>query len=205
VHLPFLWIDPASMNEPLRQTSVNCLGQAIELTRPLEVTAYVMHPWGMVTSRIAGLLERPLERQAFLNGATAQAERSLAKVCQLLDPRDLCVETLETLPFDVMLPLIEKHQVSICFDVGHLEPSGGSELDFVTQHAARIREVHLHDVERAPLGPQSRDHLPLGQGQLDYRTVLHKLKQSGYVGPIILENNNQADLEESLGQLQGYL
>jgi sugar phosphate isomerase/epimerase len=126
-------------------------------------------------------------------------------VCQLLDPRDLCIETLEALPFDVMLPLIEQHHVSICFDVGHLEPSGGSELDFLTRHAARIREVHLHDVDRAPLGLESRDHLPLGQGQLDYQAVLHKLEQSGYAGPVILENNNQADLKESLRQLQGYL
>jgi sugar phosphate isomerase/epimerase len=204
VHLPFLWIDSASMNEPLRQASVDCLGRAIELTQSLEVTAYVMHPWGMVTTQIAVLLERPTERQAFLSGMMAQVERSLAQVCQILDPSDLCVETLEAPPFEVMLPLVEKHGCSICLDVGHFNWSGGSELEFLARYGDRIREVHLHDVVHAATGSsaQSRDHLPLGQGELDFRALLHELGKMGFEGPVILENNSQADLEESLEHLQ---
>jgi sugar phosphate isomerase/epimerase len=207
VHLPFLWIDAASMNEPLRQTSVDCLGRAIELTRTLEVTAYVMHPWGMVTTRIAELLERPGERQALLGGIMAQAERSLAQICRPLDPRDLCVETLEAPPFDVVLPLVEKHGCSICLDVGHLNWSGDGASDLLARHGHRIREVHLHDVVHGATGrgTQARDHLPLGQGELDYRPLLNELGKMGFEGPVILENNNQADLEESLEQLQPFL
>jgi len=207
VHLPFLWIDAACMNEPLRQASVDCLGRAIELACALDVTVYVMHPWGMVTTRIAELLERPPERQAFLAGIMAQAERSLAQVCQLLDPRDLCVETLEGPSFDVVLPLVEKHGCSICMDVGHLNWSGDGGLGFLARYGDRIREVHLHDVVHgaAGRGTQARDHLPLGQGELDYRALLHELRKMGFEGPVILENNSRADLEESLERIQPLL
>jgi sugar phosphate isomerase/epimerase len=207
VHLPFLWIDLACMNEPVRQASVDCLSRAIELARALEVTTYVMHPWGMVTTRIAELLERAAERQAFLGGTMAQAENSLAQLCQLIDPRDLCVETLEAPPFDVVLPLVEKHGCSICLDVGHLNWSGDGASGFLARYGDHVREVHLHDFVHGATGrgTQARDHLPLGQGELDYLALLHALGKMGFEGPVILENNSRADLEESLERLPPFL
>ncbi len=55
---------------------------------------------------------------------------------------------------------------SICLDVGHLAWQGGGELDFLTRHGDRIREVHLHDAVSVSTSgrTQTRDHLPLGRG-----------------------------------------
>ena len=55
VHLPFLWIDPASLNEPIRQSSEDCLRQGIELTGDIQVGSYVLHLWGNTTVQIATL------------------------------------------------------------------------------------------------------------------------------------------------------
>jgi sugar phosphate isomerase/epimerase len=145
VHLPFLWVDASSLNEAVRQTSANCLCRAIELTQPLDVSTYVLHLWGLTTAQIATLVRDPAQRQVIVGGMLAQARRSLSQVCEMLDPRGVCVENLEDPLFDLMLPLLEEYRVSICLDVGHLAWRGDSELDFLARHGDRIREVHLHD------------------------------------------------------------
>ena len=207
VHLPFLWVDASSLNEAVRQTSADCLCRAIELIQPVDVSTYVLHLWGLTTAQIATLVRDPAQRQAVVGEMLAQARRSLSQVCEMLDPRDVCVENLEDPLFDLMLPLLEECGVSICLDVGHLAWRGDSELGFLARHGDRIREVHLHDaVAASPDGStRFRDHLPLGQGETDYMAFLRKLEGSGYAGTVILENDSKADLEESLERVRAYL
>ena len=135
-----------------------------------------------------------------------QAGRSLAELCQVLDPRDLCVENLEDSLFDLALPLIEEYDTSICLDVGHLAWQGASELGFLARHRDRIREIHLHDaaLPSADGRHQIRDHLALGQGQVAYQGFLSRLEEIGFEGAVILEVNTQADLEVSLERIRGF-
>lgn len=207
VHLPFLWVDLCSLNEPIRLASVRCMHQAITLTQPIEVCTYALHLWGFTTTQIALQLQHPAQRQALLGVLMLQAQHSLAQVCQFLDPADLCVENLEDPLFNLALPLIEQQEVSICLDVGHLFRRGGGELGLVARHSDRIREVHLHDAVRASPGEQtqSQDHLALGEGQVDYLALLNRLEEMDYSGPVILELNNQTDLEKSLEQIEVFL
>ena len=206
IHLPFLWVDPASLNEPIRQASMACLRQAVEVTRNVDVHTYVLHLWGFTTMQISAQLQDVAQRQEILGALMTQAGHSLTELCQILDPRDLCVENLEDSMFDLALPLIERHDASICLDVGHLAWQGVSELDFFAQHHDRIREIHLHDaaIPSADSRYQIRDHLALGQGQVDYQALLSRLEETGYDGAVILEVNTQADLEESLKRVTSY-
>ncbi|HSR32304.1 MAG TPA: cobamide remodeling phosphodiesterase CbiR [Anaerolineae bacterium] len=207
IHLPFLWVDPASLNEPIRQASAACLRQAIERTDALEIDTYVLHLWGFTTMQIAAQLQHLAQRQAILGGLMMQAGRSLEELCEILDPRDLCVENLEDSLFDLAPALIEQHGASICLDVGHLVWQGINELDVLERFGDRIREVHLHDAARPSAGQhaQIRDHMALGQGQVDYAAFLRKLDEMGYDGTVILELNSQADLETSLQRLAPFL
>ena len=200
VHLPFLWVDLASLNEPIRQASTACMRQAIEVTRNVHVHTYVLHLWGFTTMQIAAQLRDGAQRQEILGALMNQASCSLGELCQILDPRDLCVENLEDPLFDLALPLIEQHGTSICLDVGHLAWQGSSELGFLKRHRDRIREIHLHDATASSTGGrhQIRDHLALGEGQVDYLSFLSEVEESAFNGAVILEVNTQADLEQSL-------
>lgn len=115
-----------------------------------------------------------------------------------------CVENLEDSLFDLVLPLIEQQEVSICLDVGHLFRRGGGELGLVARHSDRIREVHLHDTISTSPGEQtqSQEHLAWGEGQIDYLALLNRLGEMDYSGSVIFELNNQADLEKSLEQIE---
>ncbi|NIV28085.1 MAG: TIM barrel protein [Anaerolineae bacterium] len=207
VHLPFLWIEPASLNETIRQASLASLRQAVEITHAVDVHAYVLHLWGSTTGLIVSQLHETAQRQAVLEALMWQAGRSLADLCESIDPADLCVENLEDSLFDLALPFIEQQGTSICLDVGHLALQGQSELGFLEKHRDRIREIHLHDALVAPAGGQRRtsDHLALGRGQIDVAAFLRKLQKLEYDGPVILEVNSQADLQQSLDQLRSYL
>jgi sugar phosphate isomerase/epimerase len=207
VHLPFLWVDASSLNPTIREASVACLRRAVERTQPLAVRTYVLHLWGFVTTQITVQLQHPAQRQAILGALMVQAERSLAELCDLVEPRDLCVENVEDSLFELALPIVERLGASICLDVGHLAWQSGRELDFLVRHRDRIREVHLHDAALATGGglPRVRDHLALGQGALDYAGFLHELEATGYEEAVILEVNSRADLEESLKRVRDLL
>jgi sugar phosphate isomerase/epimerase len=203
VHLPFLWVDASAMNQSIREASVACLRKAVEQVQPIAVRTYVLHLWGFTTTQIARQLAPDGVRQAILEVLIREGERSLAELCELVDPRDVCVENLEDTLFELALPAIERIGASICLDVGHLAWQGSEPVHFLIEHRDRIREIHLHD---AAVGfesgqPPVRDHLALGQGHLDYEGFLQALDRIGFEGAVILEVNSQADLEASLTQL----
>jgi sugar phosphate isomerase/epimerase len=205
VHLPFLWVDPASLNESIRRASMGSLRESLALTGALEVEAYVLHLWGAMTSLIAAQLQHPVERALLLEAIMGQADRSLEELCQLVDAGRLCIENLEDDLFPQAVALIERHGTSICLDAGHLVWQGGDILTHLRQHGSRIREVHLHDAAARAAGgglSQPSDHMALGQGQVDYAGLLRALEEMDFQGAVILEVNTRADLEQSLERLR---
>jgi sugar phosphate isomerase/epimerase len=91
--------------------------------------------------------------------------------------------------------------------VGHLAAQGGDVLRFLSDHSGRIAEVHLHDASKGstPDRLTGRDHLALGQGQVDYQAFLKRLQKVSFNGPLILEVNSRADLEHSVAAVRPLL
>ncbi len=207
VHLPFLWVEPASVNESIRLASVACMLQAVEVSQAITAHTYVLHLWGFATMQVISQLRESAERQILMDALMSQADRSLATICEFIEPGRLCVENLEDSLFDLALPIIDQHGASICLDVGHLTMQGGSALDFLEHHGERIREIHLHDAIAHIQGERqhAQDHLALGEGHVDYATLLGRLLETGYQGPIILEVNDRASLEKSLDRVRATL
>jgi len=207
VHLPFLWLDPASFNEPVRQASVESIRQAVGLVKPLFIDTYVLHLWGNTTIQISNLMNDSLHKEMFLETILAQADKSLDEIKEFINPYNICIETLEAPDFDFILPLIEKHGTSICLDIGKLAWQGGGEVSFLDRNAEHIREIHLHDASVEIVGGEQRvvDHLALGKGQIDYRNFMQKLLELGFDGIVILENNTRSDLERSIARIGDYL
>jgi sugar phosphate isomerase/epimerase len=203
-HLPFLWVDLASLNEPIRRASVACLQEAVALCRAVQVQSYVVHLWGSMTTLIAAQMWHPTQRGPILEALMGQAGRSLAELGRLVEPGRLCVENLEDPLFDVALPLVERHGTGICLDVGHLIWQGGDLQRFLEGQGSRVHEVHLHDAAVSVIEGQrqARDHLALGKGQVDYPGLLRALEEMDFQGVVILEVNTRADLEQSLERLR---
>lgn len=207
VHLPFLWLDLTSLNESVRKASVESIRKALELIRPIEVQACVLHLWGSVTQTIGSVSQDSEQLRDVMAVLGRQAQRSLEEIITHYDAQKLCVETLERPDFSFALPIIEKLDTGICLDVGHLIWQGGEELAFLEKHWPRIRVIHLHDALISEQAGQKivLDHLPLGEGQLDYKKFLTQLEHRGFDGIIVLELNQRADLEASLEKISAFL
>jgi sugar phosphate isomerase/epimerase len=189
LHLP-LDLRLGDADETVRGQSVAKLLAVAERFWPLQPRALVVHfDWdgrGGLPADLAGWRARL---------ALSVRELLLAG----LRPRDLCVETL-AYPFEVVEPVVLKHDLSICMDVGHLLLKGWppEQFDaFLDRHLERCRIVHLHGIV------DGRDHADLGG--MDRGLLTHLIVQFACAGAadriVTLEVFSQADLEKSLAVL----
>jgi sugar phosphate isomerase/epimerase len=202
-HLPFLWLDHASLAEVPRQASVAAVRATVEAMASLRIETYVLHLWGAWSNLVRASLPPP-QRSVLEAALVAQAQRSLAEVATFVPRSALCIENLETVPFAAIVNLAEAGNTNICLDVGHLAWSGDPTEDpaaLVRAHHARIAELHLHDVQRGT-GGEIRDHQTIGTGDLDFTALLQALNDVGFAGPLVLELLSPAAALASLEQVQ---
>lgn len=82
---------------------------------------------------------------------------------------------------DYVIEQINCHNVGICFDSGHYHTHFHDEFDF-DKYKNRIFAVHLHDND------QTGDlHFLPFDGTLNWDTVMQRLKQCNYSGPVTIE------------------
>jgi hypothetical protein len=86
VHLPFLWLDPASLSSLVHQASVAGLCRSVDLTQSLKVHTCVLHLWGPTAGLVATEFEHDIQREAVFEALTVRAERNLAEFCTILEP-----------------------------------------------------------------------------------------------------------------------
>ncbi|SJN37775.1 Inosose dehydratase [Microbacterium esteraromaticum] len=103
---------------------------------------------------------------------------------------------------DEVQRVLDGSAIPFCFDTGHLMIGGTDPVAFARDHADRIAHTHLKDVsvagiERVASGGISyfdatREGIlypPLGQGDVDVRSIILSLVGSGYAGWFVLEQD----------------
>ncbi|NNC11556.1 TIM barrel protein [Planctomonas sp. JC2975] len=95
--------------------------------------------------------------------------------------------------------------IPLCLDTGHLLIGGTDPVAFAAAHADRIAHVHLKDVDLALVRTVQTGertyydavvagmYRPLGQGDVDVRSILASLDAVGYDGWFVLEQDNVID------------
>jgi inosose dehydratase len=93
--------------------------------------------------------------------------------------------------------------VGLCLDTGHLTYGGGDAVEFARAYGGRVRHVHLKDVDRTLLarareegwsfehGLRSYMFPTLGDGVVDFTGVLSALRDAGYQGWLVVEQDTQ--------------
>jgi inosose dehydratase len=100
--------------------------------------------------------------------------------------------------------LLELTDVGICLDTGHLWLAGGDPMEALRAWAGRITQVHIKDARR-DLHAQARAEeadltelirrggfCALGQGDLDLAAFTRALKEGGYTGWVVIEQDAPA-------------
>lgn len=95
-----------------------------------------------------------------------------------------------------LMDAVEGLPVGLCPDTGHLAYGGSDPVEVFRTYAERVRHVHLKDLRRARLqglgfheAVAAGVFVPLGQGDVDNSAILEALRDAGYTGWIIVEQD----------------
>ncbi|MHA1298515.1 MAG: cobamide remodeling phosphodiesterase CbiR [Candidatus Helarchaeota archaeon] len=202
IHLPLWSIELAGPNKWIRDASCQCIIESIERTIPLDPLAYVLHLTGSLAAEFSRIDLDPEIKKQIIGLINVFAASSIEKILENIDipPEKIAVENVE-FPFDATRKLIDKYNLSICFDTGHLLAgySGNlSVVEFLERHSDKIIEFHLNDAKIIKGRPN--DHIAIGDGNFPI-TAIQTIINNGFKGPCVFELTF-ADAEKSLNLIK---
>lgn len=198
VHVPIYGVNLASPIPSLAAASLGEVVRAVDLARDLGASLVVLHPGHVDPDYLPLNGERDLALRRF----TWALEVVLARAGDL----SVALENKQRSRGWDMVHTPQEHRgfldrfpsLQACLDVGHLHTVGGDVQDYVDALGDRLAHVHLHDN-----GGERDDHLPLGQGGVDWRGALATLEGAGYQGLVVLELPDPAGVRDSVALLEG--
>ena len=199
-HLPFAFTNPISLNPRIREESINEIIEGIEVTAELELDYVVTHARGTTFGLIPPEEEWSLFKQVLFTFGDLCESRGIVFTVENGD----FLHSLDRLAY--MMKDLDLPGVGITLDTGHayLSHQGeqgfskcGSIRSFIREEGQLIRNVHLHDCDG------KRDHLPLGEGIVDFEGIIDELKAHKYEGSLNLEfPATEKEIRQSLRYLQ---
>lgn len=176
IHLP-LDITLASPDPSERERSLAKCARVIERMREVSPFAYVAHVTGGD------------------DAAARESLKTLGAVCG--GPALLCVENIAA-PTSALAALAADAGVSLCLDVGHALAGGYPFEEWLAEHIARVRVVHVHGVAGAK---DHRDLSFLPEGVLE-RIVRTLSESKSRTRVLTLEVFGEAALARSIAAME---
>lgn len=85
--------------------------------------------------------------------------------------------------YERLLTKVDAPHLLLTLDVGHLHCLGETPLeDYIRRYAKRLVNVHIEDMRRGV-----HEHLPFGEGELEFPPVLEAFQAAGYQGGLHVE------------------
>jgi len=192
LHAPFADdIDITSLDEGRRRHAQNELMRAADAAGMLAVRYLVIHPGPEKGGFPEHERFQRMENAARVlnNVSRACRERDLALVLENMLPHLFSGRVRELL---WILGALEITDVGICLDTGHAHLSG----DLRT--VAHKLSGHLWMMHASDNHGQRDDHLPPGEGRIDWKRLLHQMARIQFSGAIVLEVAGQEDRQAVL-------
>ncbi len=193
VHGPLGDVNIGSLNPRMRRAALKEVIDAMKACDRMGIGVYTIHP-GFVNP--LGVMDRKTAYAVIHESIKAidSAAREMSMV--------VAMENMPSLPFATckepaeLLDFIHGTILRVCFDVGHAHTNGnmGDWLKLVD----RFSNVHIHD----NLG-QMDQHLIIGEGNIDFSSVLNALRP--YKGNLVIEARNLEEGIVSQERLQKYI
>ncbi len=182
LHAPFSDLNIGSYREDVRSFSVETLRRNIGIAADLGIEHVTVHP-GVFSPHTFGMRDFVI----------SQTNRSLRELSPVVRDRGIAV-SLENMPRigitvghtpDELLRMIEGTEIGICLDLGHANTTGN--ISAFLELLPDIRNIHIHD----NMGERD-EHLPLGEGNIDFEGILKTLS-SGYSHGLVIEAEESID------------
>jgi sugar phosphate isomerase/epimerase len=195
VHAPFFDLNPGALDPLIRQATRQRLEQALLVAGRLQAELMIVHP-GVDKWRYPRLehawLDLALE---FFPPLVKQAER--IDCC-------LAIENIYEESPDTLVQLVNGIDSSFfghCFDAGHWHLFGRRPMDeWLKAVSSKLFHLHLHDNHG-----RADEHLPVGDGTIDFSPLQRHLKGMSALPSITLEARSLEHLQRSLQEVNRLL
>lgn len=198
VHVPIYGVNLSSPIPSLAAASLGEVVRAVDLARDLGAYLVVLHPGHVDSDYLPLDGERDLALRRFTWALGVVLARAGDLPVALENKQRSRGWDMVHTPQEHRRFLDEFPTLRACLDVGHLHTVGGDVQAYVETLGARLAHVHLHDN-----GGERDDHLPLGQGGVNWRRAVTALDAAGYPGLVVLELPDPAGVRDSVALLEG--
>lgn len=191
IHSPIIDLNIASLNKSIQMASINEIGKSIDLANSLDSDIIVVHPGSV-----------PFLARSYVDKVLVKCRESLI-TCENY-AKDLGVNiAVENMPnidsflykdINELNKLLLNLDIGMTLDVGHAGVNGFLENDM---YFDSIKHVHLSD------NNHDHDmHYALGEGSIDFKTVIENFEKNNYDGIYVIEVNNKESVLKSLKYLE---
>ncbi len=189
IHGPFRDLSPGGIDSKVLAVTRDRFTQTMELARIFKPKCVVFHsgfdPW-----RFHGYEHIWLRNSAETWKPVVEKAEEIDTILGVENVFEKTPDTLLSLLTELGSPRF-RH----CFDVGHFNVFGDTPMEaWLRSMGPHITEIHLHDNDS-----HSDDHLPLGEGNIDFhllsRLILRHLKNRPLYS---LEPTREEDFERSI-------
>jgi sugar phosphate isomerase/epimerase len=192
-HLP-TFVYTADLTESIRVASLEEMSRSLMVAAELNAIKVVVHP-----SVISGLgvlvMETALQlAMDALSGIIAQGETLGLDLClENMFPR--CRAFYEPAHFE---PLMMRYpSLRLTLDTGHANidsPGGRRAIGFIDRFGSMIGHLHVSDNNG-----KRDDHLPVGKGNIDFKSILRRLIAAGFDHTVTIEvfSDDRRDVKAS--------
>jgi sugar phosphate isomerase/epimerase len=194
VHAPFFDLNPGALDPLIRQATLQRLSQALTVAGELGARLMVVHPgvdkWrypnlGQTWLALAGEFFPPLIEQA----GTCDCRLALENIYE--ETPELLIQLVEGL---------DTEWFGHCFDAGHWNLFGRQPMaDWLEALGAKLLHLHLHDNHG-----RADEHLPVGEGTIDFLPLQSRLRHLAPRPSITLEAHSPEHLQRSRRQVERF-
>lgn len=188
IHAPFFDLNPGALDPLIRDVTYRRLQQTMDFAARLNAHLMVIHP-GVDKWRYPNL-EHAWQAQAttFFQNLIDLAERCDCR---------LALENIYEETPSILVSLVEtidSKWFGHCYDVGHWKLFGKRPMEeWLEALGARLFHLHLHD----NFG-NADEHLPVGEGSIDFMPLKEHLFRTGLQPSMTLEAHSVDHLRRSL-------
>ena len=195
IHAPFFDLNPGAHDLAIKTITRQRFNQTLDVAESLQAKLIVFHP---------GYDRWRYDRQPDL-----WHEQNLVFWPSLIDRAASinCLMTLENIfeeSPDTLIRLLDQIDspwLGHCFDVGHWKLFSETTLqDWFASLGRHTRHIHLHDNRG-----KADEHLPIGQGVIDFHTLFEQISALTSTPSMTLEAHVLKDLQKSLMAVQPFL
>lgn len=194
-HAPFNDICPGARDEEIRRVTVRRLCQAVSLAPLFRPLGIVMH---------GGYSEWLFDfnTEAWLEGA----KKTFSEIAESAEAAgiDIFLENVFDEVPDHLLRLHEavgSKRLGFCFDAGHAVLFSRLPVQsWLTAFGADLREMHIHDNRGL-----RDDHLPVGEGTINFRGILLAAVDAGARPILTVEPHREDHFQRSVASLRTIL